>query len=196
MKRTNEWLPRCTELRYVPHKALPKCSPLSLIPAPPKTHPHPHQLTLLHAHGHRPRSISPGPLHLLLPLPGKLLARRAPSCLPSQLQRAVLVSTTVFLLLKILLIFRERRREKERERNIEVREKCPAVASRRCPDQGPNLRPRHVPDRKSNWRPFALGDDTQLTGQGSADYSIGNCWSPHSLSSPHYLNTPRSCHVV
>ena len=39
-----------------------------------------------------------------------------------------------------MYLFLERRegREKERERNIEVREKHPSVASCRCPDRGPN----------------------------------------------------------
>ena len=40
---------------------------------------------------------------------------------------------------------REERREKERERNIIVRQKYQSIASCMCPNQGPNLRPRHVP---------------------------------------------------
>ena len=69
------------------------------------------------------------------------------------------------LYLKIyLFIFRERGREGERERNISVWEKHWSVASRTCPNQGPNLQPRHVPwpgiklatlsfaeGRSSNW---------------------------------------------
>ena len=45
----------------------------------------------------------------------------------------------IYLFLILFIYFRERGREEERERNTDVREKCPLVASRRCPQ------PRHVP---------------------------------------------------
>ena len=41
--------------------------------------------------------------------------------------------------------FRERRRERERKTDVDVREKHLSVASHTCPDQGLNLKPRHVP---------------------------------------------------
>ena len=45
----------------------------------------------------------------------------------------------------ILFIFRERGRDKERKGNTDIRGKHPSVASPMCPNQGPNLHPRHVP---------------------------------------------------
>ena len=36
-------------------------------------------------------------------------------------------------------------RERERERDIDVREKHPSIASHMCPDQGLNAQPRLVP---------------------------------------------------
>ena len=60
----------------------------------------------------------------------------------------------IFLLLLFLLflkyfiyLFLEKRewRDKERERNIDVREKHQLVVSLTLPDQGPNVQPRHVP---------------------------------------------------
>ena len=36
-------------------------------------------------------------------------------------------------------------KEKERERNMDMKEKHQSVVSLACPDQEPNLKPRHVP---------------------------------------------------
>ena len=44
-----------------------------------------------------------------------------------------------------LFLEREEGKEKEREKNIDVKEKQRLVASHMHPDQGPNPQPRHVP---------------------------------------------------
>ena len=44
-----------------------------------------------------------------------------------------------------MILERGEGREKERERNINVREKYGSVASQTRPDQGPNLQSKHVP---------------------------------------------------
>ena len=75
-----------------------------------------------------------------------------------------------FFFLKILLIFREgtggrkRRegREKERERNVDVREKHLA-ASDTLPVRNLACNPGLCPDRKSNQRPFSSQAGTQST---------------------------------
>ena len=64
----------------------------------------------------------------------------------------LIISCIYFNFLKILFILREREegREKEKDRNIDAREKhlwvasC-TVGSCTCPDPGPNQQPRHVP---------------------------------------------------
>ena len=43
---------------------------------------------------------------------------------------------------------------REREGNINVREKYQLVASHMCPDQGSNPQPRYMPDQGLNPRPF------------------------------------------
>ena len=48
------------------------------------------------------------------------------------------------LYLPILILKRGEGKEKKRERNVNMREKLWLVALHRCPDQGPNLQPRHV----------------------------------------------------
>ena len=48
--------------------------------------------------------------------------------------------------------------EKQREGNIDVREKYQSVASPMCPEQGLNLQPGHMPRLESNWQPFPLWD--------------------------------------
>ncbi|KAF6131762.1 NOVA alternative splicing regulator 1 [Phyllostomus discolor] len=49
-------------------------------------------------------------------------------------------------------------REKEKERNIDLREKHQWVAFPTCPGWGLNLQHRHVPGLGVNWRPFAFQD--------------------------------------
>ena len=68
-----------------------------------------------------------------------------------------------------LFVFREREREGERER-----EKQEPAASHIHPNQGPNPQPRHVPDRESNQRPFALQDDAQPTESHQSGLILGN----------------------
>ena len=46
---------------------------------------------------------------------------------------------------KICLLILEREERRERERNIDVREKHGLVASQKCPDWGSNLHPTYVP---------------------------------------------------
>lgn len=60
---------------------------------------------------------------------------------------------------RLLFILREREegREKGRERNIDVCEKQQLAASHTCPKL--KTRPTHVPQHKSDQRPFALQDD-------------------------------------
>ena len=50
-----------------------------------------------------------------------------------------------FYLFDFLFILRERGREGERERNNNVGEKHRSIASCTSPNQGLNLKPRHVP---------------------------------------------------
>ena len=54
-------------------------------------------------------------------------------------------SWCIRVFLNYLFIFREKGREKERERNIDVREKHQSVASRLCTDQGLNPQAGYVP---------------------------------------------------
>ena len=54
-------------------------------------------------------------------------------------------------------------REKERERNINVREKHQSVASCMCLHQRPNLQPRHMPWLGIELVTFTLQDDTRAT---------------------------------
>ena len=60
---------------------------------------------------------------------------------------AGLVFFNLFAFKDFIYLFLERGegREKEMKRNISVREKHWSVASGACPNQGPNLQPRHVP---------------------------------------------------
>ena len=71
------------------------------------------------------------------------------------------------LLLFIYLCIGEGRK-KEREKNIDVREKQQSVDSHKLPDWGRNPQPGSSPDWVLNWQHFAL-QDAQLTehiGQG------------------------------
>ena len=74
-------------------------------------------------------------------------------------------SNKMILIFKNMYLFLERRegREKERERNIDVREKHQSVYSHTCPNLGPGLHPRYVPDQELNRQPFALQDNAQPT---------------------------------
>ena len=53
--------------------------------------------------------------------------------------------------------------EKERERNIDVREKHRSVASHMCLNQGPNHNPGKSPEWELNQWSFALWDNAQPT---------------------------------
>ena len=69
----------------------------------------------------------------------------------------------LLIYLFIYLFIYKRSEEKEREININVREKYQLVASRTCPDQGLNLQPGMRPDQEWNRQPFALQDCAQPT---------------------------------
>ena len=58
----------------------------------------------------------------------------------------------IFIIYFIYLVL-ERGEEREGEKHQ-------SVAPCMCPNQGPNLQPRHVSDLESSWRPFALRGDT------------------------------------
>ena len=72
-------------------------------------------------------------------------------------------------------IFRKGRK-KEKERNIDMREKHQLVASRTCPNWGPNQQPRHMPYKKSNQGHFIWGmvpNPLSYNGQGAFHFLLG-----------------------
>ena len=69
-----------------------------------------------------------------------------------------------------LFLERGEGRQKERERDIDVRERHPSVASGRCPSWGPNPQPGVCPDKELNRQPVALRDDIQLTEHTGQDW--------------------------
>ena len=78
---------------------------------------------------------------------------------------SLVLSCWVFFFLDFIYLFLERgkRREKVRERNIDVQEKHPLVASCMHPDEGQTQNSGMCPDWESNQQPFSLRDDTQPT---------------------------------
>ena len=81
-----------------------------------------------------------------------------------KITRAVSLNYSFFLKDFIYLFLeRGKRREKERERNIDLREKHQSVASRRPPAGDLAHNPGMCPDWESNQRPFSSQAGTQST---------------------------------
>ena len=62
-----------------------------------------------------------------------------------------------------MILERGEGREKEKERNIDVKEKHSSVASHTHPDRDQAQNPGMCPDWELNQRPFGLCDDAQPT---------------------------------
>ena len=73
------------------------------------------------------------------------------------------VTLALFLKYFIYLFLETEEGKKERERNMDVREKYQLVASHMCPYWGLNPQPRMCPDWELNWQPFTLRDNARLT---------------------------------